>query len=252
MKKLIFLIVLSLLLSSCSGNKYLIYEPSPTDEIFTFYSNGMPIGSYTADSSFILFSADEIDLFGKPYLRVWLLYENTSNSIYTLEPYNLISIEAERKGKLFSKYTAESPTKILSAIEEREAMEQILITIGGALEAISTEGTTVEGYSGTVYKIHDEKEKRDAIIQRTGYDLLNTANWYNIFKNSFSSGVLRKNTVFPNQSVNGYIYFPLNKVNGSNIYNDGSRVDINEINFKLLIKNENDIKRVELVTTTIW
>jgi hypothetical protein len=33
--------------------------------------------------------------------------------------------------------------------------------------------------------------------------------WYDAFKNSISSGILRKNTMFQNQSVNGYVYFEL-------------------------------------------
>jgi hypothetical protein len=39
--------------------------------------------------------------------------------------------------------------------------------------------------------------------------MTNTSMWDELYQNSISEGILRRNTVFPGQSVNGYIYFPL-------------------------------------------
>lgn len=39
--------------------------------------------------------------------------------------------------------------------------------------------------------------------------MVSTAILYDIFQSSVNSGILRRNTIFPGESVNGYIYFPI-------------------------------------------
>lgn len=250
MKRLVFVSIILLLLSSCGYQKLLVYEPSAKEEISTFFSNGIPIGSFSSEDEFLLFSVDETSLFGSAYLRVWLLYENKSSTAYLLEPYNVITLETEKEGEFFAEYLAESPSKILSTIDEQEAATMIFKSIGGALEALTVDGTTIKSNTGKVHKINDEDEKRKIILQQTQNDLENTANWYNLFKNSFSSGVLRKNTVFLNQSVNGYLYFPIAKVNGTNMTYYST--DIKELNFSLLLKSKGISKKIKLVPTAVW
>ncbi len=112
-----------------------------------------------------------------------------------------------------------------------------------------------------IYTINDKKEKIKSILRQNHNDLQNTENWYNIFKNSINDGVLRKNTVFPNQSVNGYIYFPIAlAANTDNIYvsnfgNDnsyGNEININDLILNLVIKTKNDFIKIKLTPTTVW
>ena len=251
MKRLILLLFILLLFFGCSNQKFIVYEPSTSDVVSSFFSNGIPIGSYSSDDEFILFSVDETQLFGKAYLRVWILYENLSDNSYLLEPYNVIKLQAEKENIFYSEYEAESPSKILSAIDEEEATAMIFKAIGGALESMTIEGTTIKSNSGEVYTINDKKEKQNQILQKNQTEIQNTANWYSLFRNSINSGVIRKNTVFPNQSVNGYIYFPLGKVIGSGSWGD-FEVDIDELNFKLLISSKNGQKIIKLNPTVVW
>jgi hypothetical protein len=251
MKRLILLLLFPLLFFGCANQKFIVYEPSTSDVVSSFFSNGIPIGSYSSNDEFVLFSVDEAQLFGKAYLRVWLLYENLTDNSYLLEPYNVIKLQAEKENSFYSEYEAESPSKILSAIDEAEATAMIFKAIGGALESMAVEGTTVKSNTGEVYTVNDKKEKQNQILQNNQIGLQNTANWYSLFRNSISSGVLRKNTVFPNQSVNGYIYFPLGKVIGSNSL-DHFGIDIDELNFKLIISSKNGKKIIKLNPTVVW
>jgi hypothetical protein len=251
MKKLILLLFFPLIFFGCASKKFLVYDPSTSEVVSSFFSNGIPIGSYSSEEEFVLFSVDETQLFGKAYLRVWLLYENLTADSYLLEPYNVIKLEAEKDNVFYSEYIAESPSKILSAIDQEEATAMIFKAIGGALESMTVEETTIKSNTGTEYAINDKKEKQKQILQNNQIELQNNANWYNLFRNSISSGVLRKNTVFPNQSVNGYLYFPLGKVHGSNT-GDAFAIEIDELNFNLLMVSKNGVKKIKLTPTTIW
>ena len=57
--------------------------------------------------------------------------------------------------------------------------------------------------------MNDRGEKIQAANDRTDAQMRETAYYYGTFKESVNSGILRRNTIFAGQSVNGYMYFPL-------------------------------------------
>lgn len=68
----------------------------------------------------------------------------------------------------------------------------VLQSIGGALEALAQEPTTVS----------DGTERTDAALAETHQ-------YYQDFRESVDLGCLRQTTVFPGQSVSGFLYFPM-------------------------------------------
>ena len=97
MKKLFYLISLFLFITTISGcggtTSYLTYQAKPSPDTYNFYSNGIPITSYSNNQTFILLTAQETSLLNDAYIRVWLLIQNNSDSTYVLEPYNIIQLE---------------------------------------------------------------------------------------------------------------------------------------------------------------
>ena len=193
------------------------YNPEPQQNVFPFFTKGQPIAAVQIQDAFMLMALEPTRL---GYIRLWVLYQNTSDEPYLLEPLKLASLTTTRISKHKSEScSAESPTKILKYISDEKAVLMIVQTIGGALQAMAVapsttsthgyvnSGSSISSFSATT-TVNDELEKRANVFSRTAEAMMNTAMWYDIYKRSVSNGLLRKNTVFPGQSVNGYIYFP--------------------------------------------
>jgi len=210
---LLILVLTTLMLSSCASTKPpVIYLPTQDSEVMSFYRNGLPIGAVNTDSSFIIVLLEPTELAGTEYMRLWLLYKNNSNTPYLFEPLkavklNIPSIQADEKS--FDNIAPESPTKILAHIKNEKTVNLITQAIGGTLKAMSTQSTTITNTKGDKWVVNDREAKVDAIESRTASSMVSTAILYDIFQSSVNSGILRRNTVFPGESVNGYVYFPL-------------------------------------------
>ncbi len=77
------------------------------------------------------------------------------------------------------------------------------------MQAVTTPATTVTSSDGTTYQNNDQKEKINSVVQKTRQDIFNTNSWYDVFSNTVNNGILRKNTLFTGEGVNGYVYFEI-------------------------------------------
>ncbi len=189
------------------------YMPRESDDVFPFFTKGQPIAAVQSDNAFILLSMERTILANRRYFRLWILYQNISEEPYLLEPlkfttFTLTSVSENKTGTS----NPESPTKILADISNEKALSLIVQAIGGSLQSMAANPTTAEtrfndGSSATT-TIYDQQEKKDTIADQTANAMANTAMWYDLYQNSISDGILRRNTIFPGQSVNGFIYFP--------------------------------------------
>jgi hypothetical protein len=211
----------------------LVYEAEPTPESYSFFSNGIPITVFEVDEAEVMFSASEENILGKAYIKVWLLYLNKTDENYLLEPYNFMSLESTDYGHK-QKHNAKSPGKILSELEEQESVDQVLNTVGTALKLLSSKED-----AETEIAVQHKINSRDI------------SSLYNVFKESFNAGVLRKNTVFPGQSVNGFVYFPIEGAANSNDYGY-VKTYIDELQFALLLYANGLEYRFKLNPGKIW
>lgn len=207
---LFLLVLIGLLVSSCASTKPpAIFIPREEIQVSSFYRNGLPIGTINGDSSFIMISMEPVFVSGSKYMRLWFLYKNNSSIPFLLEPLKAVKLHILGEKKSYPDINPESPTKILARIENEKATQLILQAIGGTLEALSTQPTTITNRSGEEWKANDQSEKAQVVTDRTISKISTTAQLYNIFKNSMNTGILRRNTIFSGESANGYIYFPL-------------------------------------------
>jgi hypothetical protein len=205
-KRPAFLLLLLLaLLSGCASTKPpRVFQPGGKD-VEWYFLNGLPIGATSDDQSFFLFSLEPAQVSGRRYMRLWLLFQNKSNNPYLVDPQATVTLKVQS----FPEIKPDTPTRILSSIDNEKATSLILQAIGGTLQQLSSQSTRVTASTGETWQIQDKKEKQDAIRDKTQADMLSTNYWYETFRNSVSSGILRRNTLFTNRSVNGYVYFEL-------------------------------------------
>lgn len=196
------------------------YCPEAQQNVFPFFFEGQPIAAIKTESAFMLLALEPTQLGSTIYLRLWVLYQNTSDQPYLLEPLKFADLTTTRISWSKSESSvAESPTKVLKHISDEKAALMIAQAIGGVLQATAVKPTTttthgymssesgVSLFSGTTVA-DDQQKKRDAVSAQTAKVITNTAIWYDLYLHSVSQGILRRNTVFPGQGVNGYVYFP--------------------------------------------
>ena len=221
-KSSLILILISIVVGCASTTPVTKYLPEQRQNVLPFFTSGQPIAAAQADEAFMLMSLEPTHVAGRPYIRLWLLYQNTSDQPYLLEPLKFTTLTAKCISRGMSESSMpESPTKILAHISNEKSKKMIMQAIGGTLQAMAVKPTTARtevyaksspglpAFTATT-TVNDESEKRAEVHDRTVNAMMNTSMWYELYQNSISEGILRRNTLFPGQSANGYIYFPFN------------------------------------------
>lgn len=197
-----------------------IYEPVASANTQSYFGNGEPFAVVTADSSVLMLVVDPAKIGGYKYFRVWLLYYSAAAEPVFLDPGKMVRLISTKIDKNKTEELApEAPTEILKQISSEAASKEILQVIGGVMagagQAMAVQNTTYTGggkMSGSSWTVNDRGEKERALLdanaQRTAASLERTQTAYELYSKSVNAGILRRNTVFPGSSVNGYIYFP--------------------------------------------
>ena len=228
------LLLLLLVFGCASTVPRTVFRPKETPTVRSFFRNGAAIGAVSGDSVFALTQVEPVLVgsSGRRYIRLWVLFENNSSSPLLIEPLKCTSLQVESTHETAGRgstnpivLTPESPTRILAAISNEQAAAAILGTIGATLEAAAVQPTqsrsTYKSPTGapilssqTTYD--DAGEKQRAILNRSSAQIASTESWYESYKNSVNSGILRRNTLFPGEGVHGFIYFraPSNQPSG--------------------------------------
>jgi len=216
-------------LSGCAASTPpIVFEPTASDSVYSFYQNGYALGTIGNDSCRVVAQLEESHVAGDGYMRLWLLYHNSSNSPYFLDPMEVARITAvqnvdtvELKEGTYRQlqiphtyaFEATAPYKILGSIDNQKTVTMIMQAISGTVEAVGQKPTTVTNtQTGEQWQVSDTKEKREKVINETSASIAATSMIYDLYKQSVVAGILRRNTVFPKQSVTGYIYFKLPEV----------------------------------------
>jgi hypothetical protein len=193
-----------LTLWGCSSSRpMLTYDAISTDEIASFYVDGLSIASCHTDSCYFSISINQKAVIGGyGYLRVWLLYQNLGVNSCLLRPWTVLklSIIDTATGKCYSTNPA-TPNELLTKVDKQEAAQNFLSVFGGALQALNVSSSNMPSRFKTAESFH--------IVDRTAMRMLATQTWYDVVRSSVSSSILNKNTVVQDASVNGYVYFPL-------------------------------------------
>jgi len=189
-----------------------VFLPVETSKTIPFFRNGIPIAAGFTDSTFILTSIEPSDGYpgGSRAIRLWLLFKNNAHKPFLLKPLEHVTLTCEDLEKGTSKtITPISPTLLSAAIENEKRTIQTLQIIGGTLKNLAAQPTTINDNYGNSWQVNDLEEKKERILAKTIDNTSNTAYWYEIYKRSLYSGILKKNTIFFNESVNGLIFFPI-------------------------------------------
>ncbi|MBU1356282.1 MAG: hypothetical protein KJ620_06905 [Candidatus Edwardsbacteria bacterium] len=195
-----------------------IFYPTITELSKTYFLNGIPFSVTNRDSSYIVLALEQDKIAGYNYMRLWLLYQNKIDNPYLYEPLKSLRLVIDSKKDIYN-ISPTSPTEILSRIDSEKLGKQILQVIGGALQTVSagmSPEATITDPSGGVYKI-DDKNASGNIINRTVVNMQSTSYMYEAYKNSVNNIILRRNTVFKDKNIMGYVYFNIPNIKPKNV-----------------------------------
>jgi hypothetical protein len=193
----IIIAILFLVISGCSSQSQLIrkyeiiYEPVKSDGTIMYYIAGFPFGAYGTDKYSIIFNVQPSSILENNFLTLWLLYKNTDDKEYLLEPTKIVKMSLWQNGIKKYDVMPESPVNILTEIEETKQQDLITTSIAGAFNTITAKS----------------ERSADNAIDKAERKLSDVKSWYDLYSESISNGILRKNTIFRDKSINGLIYF---------------------------------------------
>lgn len=195
--------VLFLFISGCASENPMIttyeilYQPVKENEVTSYFVGGLPLGAISDDSASMMFALQPAVVNNQGYLRLWYMYKNKSSEEYLIEPMKSFEFQYVTRANNTVRYTTTpmSPLEILKSIEDTKQQKMILETIGSVLKTLATQDEDVKLSDGLTATDKSEKKKEKISA------------WYDMFAKSFSNGVLRKNTLFKDDSANGYVYF---------------------------------------------
>ncbi len=201
----------------------IVYEPLVSDRVSRFYTNGRPAAVVLNDSLDAVMSLDAVNVASDTYIRVWCYVRNKSTKTLELMPQDQLSLESYGEGdRLVHLLPPDAPSLVLLRIDvQKEAAQAnaflggLVSSIGAAVSAAARPHTTTTEITGDIHATmitrednRDLEAKQNAIQARTEALQASLENLYENLKTSVSSECLRRNTLPPGLSANGYIYFP--------------------------------------------
>ncbi|MDI6767240.1 MAG: carboxypeptidase-like regulatory domain-containing protein, partial [Bacteroidota bacterium] len=212
------------------------FFPKDNPGMFCMYGkvSTIPIGVFFADSALYMYTLEPVVLDSVKYIRLWLLYKNLSQTQYDFNPRKLLKLHMKGKTYSIKEIPPDLPSAILPLIDTQQIISRITETVGSSLEALATkhtlfineqshfelllalenllkkEKTTRYGYI-IKQKIKTENDKPLKYYPSTNGSF--SSRLYTIFQNSVNVGIMKRYLVFPENSINGYIYFPFPGLN---------------------------------------
>lgn len=194
------------------------FFPKETPNTYCIYGvdSSLPIGIFFSDSAFYMYALDTAIVDSEKYIRLWLLYKNLSQTLYDFDPLRCTKLHMSGKNRSYKDVSPETPERMLAVVKKTDAINLISKTIGSQLRTLAARQTEFEweDYYADVLRTHTVPPnwvKEGAFIRPLRFSPSRksslSSNLYSIFGKSLNDGILKRYTVFPDNCVNGLIYF---------------------------------------------
>jgi len=234
MKIKVLIIIASMLFSSCvpPSTRPIVYEPEKTDSAFPFYVDGNPVLAVVTANSIFQSSIDYSYVSSHNYMRMWMSYTN-----YLDEPILFNPMEAFTLTQINSVMDEEwihvpvYPSKISRSVQNEKQAALIANAFLGIAEAASTTPTTYYQSTGMTIQADDLKDKLNVINRNNAHRAKEITDSYDYYMRNVNSFLVKKNTVFPSQTVSGFVYFEIEGRGGQTTFTHKNNQFVLNTNF---------------------
>lgn len=192
-----------------------LFFPKPSDGFYCIYgmANRSPIGILFTDSAFYMLALSPAIIDSSKYIQLWLLYKNLSKTPYDLNPLRNLKLHVKGKKLSTQDILPTFPELIISAVDTQKIATVISESFGSTLEVLATRQTAFEweksfadlqGMIGFGPRVWVPKPERFSPAREGSL----SATMYSIYQSSVNVGIIKRYTILPGNSINGYLYFP--------------------------------------------
>jgi hypothetical protein len=174
-----------------------------------------------------MYSVEPVVVSREKYIRLWLLYRNYSQTPYDLNPARCIRLHMKGRKHSYRDIEPEPPSTMLESVNNEDAIKQSAMMVGRPLEGVGEKDEGIRGgivqslIDGTIGPLPGFMSRDPGLplfiyfIIECGKDVgkYSGTKLYDNYTKSVNDGILKRHLVYPNNSVNGYMYFPFPGLN---------------------------------------
>jgi hypothetical protein len=200
-----------------------LFLPKESPGTYCIYgaANTLPVGIFFSDSAFYMYSLDTAIIDSEKYVRIWLLYQNLSQTPYDLDPQRYVRLHMKGKKYSYKSLIADQPSEIHEKVKNEDATKMVSSTIGKELQAGAEKDRMIKGgilkflLGNTAPDRVDPFRTKFEVIRELSKATGKTSGGtlFQIYSLSQNDGVLQRHLVYPNNGVHGYVYFPFPGLN---------------------------------------
>ncbi len=199
--------------------------PREDKDMFCIYSalTPQPIGVLMGDSAVYMYSLDTAVIDSEKYIQLWLLYKNLSHTPYDFNPGKCIRMHMTGGKHSYAAIPPASPATLHAMIDTGQLTARIVEIIGQPLRVgVALEKRFSAKQRNFEQTTRDAEQTEDFMSQnlerwyeeaQPADDLSFTSTLFKTYRNSLGVVLMQRYTVFPNNSVNGFIFFPFPGMN---------------------------------------
>ena len=189
--------------------------PKESSDTYCIYgtATSLPIGILYSDSAFYMYSLETAVIDSERYVRLWLFYKNLSQTPYDLNPRKCVKMRMKGRNRSYANIAPAPPMIVYTTVDTEQIIARISETVGRPFRAMAVlraeflgEGGAFEEWASA--KSGSQRSIRWILNIPPADDRSFSSTLFRVFRNSVGVGVMQRYTVYPNNSVNGYVYFP--------------------------------------------
>ncbi|MFI5252515.1 MAG: carboxypeptidase-like regulatory domain-containing protein [Bacteroidota bacterium] len=221
------------------------FFPPQDSGMYCVYSqiSKIPIGVFFEDSALYMYTLESTVIDSQKYLRVWLLYQNLSRSVYDFNPARCVVLSLTGKGKIYKDIPPDPPSKISTQIDHKKITQDIMANVGDPLRTMAirrSQFVLQEERFPAIVPIWEMKAQPPA-----DDGTLSSRLYSRVFTKSTNAGILQRYTVYPQSSVNGFLYFPFpdsqSKTSGTDL------LETYEYRYKVIINTPEGKRTIDFI-----
>jgi hypothetical protein len=196
-----------MVLGCVSSRPAAVYEPTRDEAVYSYYRIGVPYAQVDCGCADLTVNMQPITIARTQYMRTYLKFGNRTETPHLLHPLQDLTLSASGEGDTLGPRAPTSPSVILASIQNAGAAALVLQAFAGAVDAATVRPTTVSNRRGVVAVVDDTDAKAQASVDRTSRRMESIRRNTDAANASVDASVLRRNTVFGDDTVEGFLYF---------------------------------------------
>ena len=183
------------------------YHTGQTEDLRPYIISGVPITAAMGDSSYALLALETGRIGSKQYVKLWLLYQNLGGEPFLFEPLSHIKMTIETDKEPLAGLSPVPPSQLAKDIDTDEQAGAITARYIEPLRSVAAETAPPPADPAAVPGDSANPPDQAAVEAAAARARMRSPSYmYRTFISSANNGLLRRDTVFPGKSVNGYVY----------------------------------------------